>query len=281
MAYFRPMTVEEAVNILDREKITLKPIAGCTDVCVQKEEGLLKIRDYLDLSYVDSMKNIEEKDSHVIIGALVTHADVASSELIKEKGAILAQACSTVGSPQIRNRGTIGGNINHASPSGDSIPALITLNAEILLQSKDNKRWIPLVEFFTGPGQTIRKENEIMTAVRFKPLGKDYFCLYQKLGQRKSLACSKASLAFVARVDDKVVSDVRIAMGAVAPTVIRAPKTEKFLEGKKIESDTIQRASELAIQEAKPISDLRSTAEYRKNMMGSLIEKALKAAMER
>ena len=275
MSYHRPYTISGALNIMAEETEILKPIAGCTDVSVGKQEKVLKGSDYIDLSYIKELNFIEEKDGYINIGSATTHAGAAESPILQEKAPVLPSACITVGSPQIRNRGTIGGNICHASPSGDSIPALYVLNAEVKIENIAGERWVPISEFFTGPGKTVRKNDELVTALRFKPLEKTYRTRFIKLGQRKSLSCSKVSLAFCADIKDGKLSDVRIAMGAVAPTVIRAPLTEEFLEGNEINDEVIRKACELISTEAKPISDVRSTDKYRKNMVAVLLEKAL------
>jgi CO/xanthine dehydrogenase FAD-binding subunit len=257
------------------ENETLRPVAGCTDVAVGRQEKVLKESNYIDLSYIKELNFIEEKEGYIYIGPAVTHGEAADSALLQEKAPVLPSACITVGSPQIRNRGTIGGNICHASPSGDSIPALYVLNAEVKLENTGGERWVPIAGFFTGPGKTLRNNDELVTALRFKPLEKTYLSRFIKLGQRKSLSCSKVSLAFCADVKDGRLTDVRIAMGAVAPTVIRAPITEGFLEGNEITEEVVRKACELISTEAKPISDVRSTEKYRKNMVSVLLEKSL------
>ncbi len=276
MSYFRPHTVDEALEILKDHGKDLKVIAGCTDVAVAKVEKILDKNSFIDISYIDSLNSIEYKEDYVVMGAMVTHSQVIESPLLQEKASILVQACKTVGSPQIRNRGTVGGNVSHASPAGDTIPALLTLNAQFCLQSVDGERWVNSWEFFKGPGKTVRRESELLTKIRFKPLEEGYFCLYQKLGQRKALAISKASLAFVARVDEGKVYDVRIALGSVAPTVVRGFNTEKFLDGKDLEEDVVSKASQMIMDEVSPIDDIRSTATYRKRMIGVLLERALR-----
>jgi CO/xanthine dehydrogenase FAD-binding subunit len=274
-AYYRPSTVEEAVNILKENGDLLKPIAGCTDVGVALEEKILDRRNYLDLSFIDELKGIREKDGYIYIGALTTHAEIVESDIIKKAAPVLSMACSTIGSPLIRNRATIGGNVCHASPSGDSIPALMVLDSELLLKNSNNERWVPIGQFFTAPGKTKRDDSEILVSIRFKPLSDKHICIFHKLGQRKALACSKASMAFIAEVKGRQLRDVRIAMGAVAPTVVRGYKTEEFLNNREINAEIIKKASESVSSEVNPIDDLRSTAEYRKNMMGVLLEKSL------
>lgn len=274
--YYRPDTIAKAVEILKEHGKQLKPIAGCTDISVAREEKVLDRFQYIDLTFIKEIHGIKEQDGYIIVGATTTHGEIADSEIINKKGSVLAQACSTVGSPLIRNRGTVGGNVSHASPSGDSIPAIMALNGEMNLASKDADRWITSTEFFKGPGRTVRRDEEILTAVRFKPTGENYMHLYLKLGQRKALSCSKASMAFVARIEGKTLSDVRIACGAVAPTVVRCPKTEEYLNGKFVNPEVISRAKEMVMDEVRPIDDLRSTGAYRTEMMAELLEKALK-----
>lgn len=273
--YFRPTTLPQALEILKEHGARLAPIAGCTDLSVAREEKTLDKHAYLDLSFIESLKGITEGDGYITVGAMATHAEISESPVIMRKASILAQACLTIGSPLIRNRGTMGGNVSHASPSGDSIPALYVLNAEMCLDSTKGPKWVPAVSYFKGPGKTVRSQDQLLTAMRFRP-APGYLHIYQKLGQRKALACSKASLAFVAKADTGEMLDVRIACGAVAPTVVRCPRTEKFLEGKRVDEELIVKAKELIISEVTPISDLRSTKEYRKEVMGELLEKALR-----
>jgi CO/xanthine dehydrogenase FAD-binding subunit len=276
--YFRPATLKEALDILKDKGSVLKPIAGCTDVSVAREEKVLDRRSYIDLSYMKFLSFIREEGGMVLIGATATHGEIAASPLVQKRGQVLAQACHTVGSPLIRNRATVGGNVCHGSPAGDSIPALMALDAHFHLQSAGGDRWVSAVQFFRGPGKTVREDGELLTEIRFPATGDGYFHLYQKMGQRKALACSKASMAFVAKVQAGKISDVRIACGAVAPTVVRAVKTEAFLEGKKLTPGVVAKAAEMVQGEVCPIDDLRSTREYRVKIMGVLLEKALKAA---
>ncbi|MCD4784113.1 MAG: xanthine dehydrogenase family protein subunit M [Candidatus Eremiobacteraeota bacterium] len=275
MAYYRPKTVMEALMILEREGDRLRPVAGCTDISVLKEEKKLDRHSFLDLSYIKELKFIEERDGYIYIGPLSTHGEIAGLDLINQKANVLASACASVGSPQVRNRGTIGGNICHASPSGDSIPALYTLNAEFRLESKGKSRFVKASDFFTGPGKTVRTDQELLTAIRFKPLENTYFSDFIKLGQRKALACAKVSMAFCANITGNKLEDVRISLGAVAPTVVRTPKTEEYLNGKEISDEVVKEACEIITTEVTPITDLRSTDKYRRQMAGVLLEKLI------
>lgn len=275
MAYYRPEAVMEALVILEREGDNLMPVAGCTDISVLKEEKKLDQYSFLDLSYIKDLKFIEERDGYIYIGPLSTHGEIASSGLIKQKAYVLASACASVGSPQVRNRATIGGNICHASPSGDSIPALYILDAEFKLESKGKSRFVKATNYFTGPGKTIRTDQELLSAIRFKPLGDTYFSDFIKLGQRKALACAKVSMAFGANITDNKLEDVRISLGAVAPTVVRTSKTEEYLNGKEINDEVVESACKIIKTEVSPITDLRSTDKYRRQMAGVLLEKLI------
>lgn len=275
MAYYRPEAVMEALMILEREGDNLMPVAGCTDVSVLKEEKKLDQYSFLDLSYIKDLKFIEERDGYIYIGPLSTHGEIAGSGLIKQKAYVLASACASVGSPQVRNRATIGGNICHASPSGDSIPALYILDAEFKLESKGKSRFVKATNYFTGPGKTIRTDQELLSAIRFKPLGDIYFSDFIKLGQRKALACAKVSMAFGANITDNKLEDVRISLGAVAPTVVRTSKTEEYLNGKEINDEVVESACKIIKTEVSPITDLRSTDKYRRQMAGVLLEKLI------
>jgi CO/xanthine dehydrogenase FAD-binding subunit len=183
-------------------------------------------------------------------------------------------AARLVGSPQIRNRGTLGGNLANASPAGDSIPPLYVLDARVVLASADGTRAVPVAEFFTGPGQSLRAQHEIITAVELPVNGKRR-SVFMRLGQRQALAISKVSIAVSLVLADETVRDVRIALGAVAPTVVRARRAEDALHGHRLENSVITAACAAAEADASPISDLRSNAGYRRAMCRELLSRAL------
>ena len=165
--------------------------------------------------------------------------------------------------------------MGNASPAGDSLPPLYVLEAEVHITNGKEDRWVKIDEFFKGPGKTVLKPLELVKEVKI-PLRKDYYGCYMKLGQRKSLAICKVSLALEGNKEDGRVENIRIALGAVAPTIIYAAKTEEFLKGKELTEEVVQKASEIVEEEARPISDIRSSKEYRKSMCGVLLERALK-----
>jgi len=252
-------------------------IAGGTDLLIRVKDHMLP-DDFtvIDISGLEELKGIEVSDDYIIIRSLTTHGEIAKNPALKEHAPSLTEGCHTVGCPQIRNRATVGGNISNASPAGDSLPPLYVLGAEVNLVKGEKNRWVRINEFFKGPGKTVLEPFEIVKEIRI-PLRKDYYGRYMKLGQRRALAISKVSLAIEGKKDGGKIGDVKIALGAVAPTVIYASKTEAFLVGKELTEEVIEDAVKIVEEEARPISDIRSTREYRKGMCGVLLEKALKS----
>ncbi|MCL5774523.1 MAG: xanthine dehydrogenase family protein subunit M [Firmicutes bacterium] len=275
MKYFAPQSLDEALEVLEKGKNNLKILAGGTDLIVLLKEKKIKTDGILDIGYISSLKYIKEEKGLIKIGSLATHSDVEESSLINEKAWVLKEAVSTIGSPQIRNRGTIAGNLAHSSPAGDSIPALVVLDSVLTLASVRGERIVAVDEFFTGPGKNVMEKDEIIKEIALKPLKKESIAFFSKLGQRKSLAISKVSVAFEASYIKGVLSEVRIALGAVAPSVIRAKRTERYLEGKKLGIEIIEEASQVIIEEASPIDDIRSSRDYRKKMTGALFYRGL------
>lgn len=271
MKYFTPKSLDEALEVLEKEKNNLKILAGGTDLIVLLKEKKIRTDGILDIGYISSLKYIKEEKGLIKIGPLATHSEVEKNSLINEKAWVLKEAVSTIGSPQIRNRGTIAGNLAHSSPAGDSIPALAVLDGVLTLASARGERIVAVEEFFTGPGKNVMEKDEIIKEIALKPLKSGAIAFFSKLGQRKSLAISKVSIAFKALYSNGVLSEVRIALGAVAPTVIRAKKTEEFLEGEKISRKNIEEACQIVVDEASPIDDIRSSMDYRKKMTGVLL----------
>jgi len=216
------------------------------------------------------------------IGALVKHAALENSPLLRDGWGILASAAHKVGSPQVRHLGTLGGNLCNASPAADTAPALLVLEAEATLVRQEGERHIPLECFFTGPGLTALKEDEIFKEI-FIPEGPaNSSWVYLKLGRRKSLDLALTCVAVLLTLDPGTGTcrRARVALGAVSPTPMRARKTEEFLEGRRLEESVIREAGKIAQQECRPISDIRASAEYRKEMVMVLVERAIKKSLD-
>jgi xanthine dehydrogenase FAD-binding subunit len=267
-----PTTLKDA--LISAGKSNVAPIAGGTDL-------LVKIYDRYDnprpkllvLDKVKPLHKISFNGNRIILGPLVTFAEIEQSEQLKKFAPQLVEAASVAGSVQIRNRATIGGNIANGSPAGDLIPPLYVLGAELELSSVKGKRTVPIDKFFKGPGLTVLKKGELITAIRFQKSFNNGFFL--RLATRKALAISKVSVAASVSIKKEKVNDTRIALGAVAPTVMRAIQTEEYIKGKKLDESVIEEAAEIVKREARPIDDLRSIAEYRREMVGVLFKRGI------
>ncbi len=272
-----PTALEEALEILNEHNVM--SIAGGTDLLVKFYE--VHSRSLPELVVLDGLKSlhyITVENETISLGPLVTFSEIENSPELKKAAPQLTQAASVAGSVQIRNRATIGGNIANGSPSGDLIPPLYVLNAELELSSVNGKRKVPIDEFFEGPGITVIEKNELITSINIdRSLDKGFFL---RLATRKALAISKVSVAANYSMQNGIVKEVRIALGAVAPTVIRAPRTEAYLLGKELNDGVLSTAAELIKEEAKPITDIRSIAEYRREMVGVLLKRGFNGILE-
>jgi len=278
--YIKPKNLLEALQILSQASEETRVLAGGTDILVNIQDGMLSPHTLVDIASLEELKQIEEKDGQLELGALVTHSQIAGSERLREKAPPLVQACAEIGSPQIRNLGTLGGNIITASPSGDTVPPLYVLEARLTLKSVKGKRQIPIEQFFTGVKETIIRPEEILTTISFPVLPASSKSFFKKLGQRKALAISKVSVAAIIDIQAGMIKDARIALGAVAPMVIRASQTETVLKGKTLEKDVISQATKIIVTESRAISDIRSTAEYRNEMVGVLLAQVMEEMLE-
>ena len=211
------------------------------------------------------------------IGAGATHTQMMESALLSTHVPALPPACAVIGGPQIRNRGTLGGNLANASPAADTVPPLYAADAVVECVSISARRDVPIAGFFTGPRRSVLAPDELIAGVRVakRPGVRGAFL---RLGQRQAQAISKVSIATAMSFEDGRLDWVRVALGAVAPTVIRAPETEKALMGGG--PDALRRAREAVMQEVRPIDDLRSTREYRREMAGVLLERAIRRLAE-
>jgi len=267
-----PSTLNEALRAMTERGVVA--LGGGTDV-------LVKLHDVIDrpwpkllvLEGIRPLHRIASRNGRVVLGPLVTFAEIARSPLLRRLAPQLAEAASVAGSVLIRNRGTIGGNIANASPAGDMIPPLFVLSGKVELSSIKGKRYVPVEDFFKGPGSTVLKSNELITSITLEKWGGHGF--YLRLAARRALAISKVSVAADLSIRRKRVKSIRIALGAVAPTVVRALCTEEYLLDKELTDDSISAACCIAKNEARPITDIRSDAEYRREMVAVLLRRGL------
>jgi len=278
--YLAPVTLNEALSLLVRYKGKAKVIAGGTDFVPKLKRREIGAPEHvIDLKAIPGLDNIKYDVSGLSLGALVTIGAVETSAIIQEKFGILAQAARSMASPQVRNRGTIAGNICNAVPSADSAPALLTLGAKLKLISRKGERTVGIEDFFTGPSQTALADDEILQEIHIPHPPPNSKGVYLKLTPRRAMDLAIVGVAAVVIAEDGVCKDIRIALGAVAPTPIRAKDAEAILKGQKLDDKLIEKAALAAAGQSKPIDDHRASAEYRRDMVEVLVRRAIKQAI--
>jgi CO/xanthine dehydrogenase FAD-binding subunit len=268
---YRPRSLDDALELLAQRPGEIRPLAGGTDVLVKAKDGLVDRGSFFDVSALGELREIEEENAFLRIGAAVTHSELLASPLVARWVPALPRACAVIGGPQIRNRGTLGGNLANASPAADTLPPLYAADATVELWSVSVRREVKIADLFTGPRQTSLQPDELIVAVRV-PKRHGVRGAFLRLGQRQAQAISKVSVAVAAAFEEGKPTFVRVAFGAVAPTVIRVPEAEQALLAG---GDTsVDEAVAAAREAVKPIDDLRSTKEYRRAMSGVLLRRA-------
>ena len=272
-------SLKEAKEILADKKHDVKIVAGGTDMLVQihhEGEDVKDMKYLMDITSIPEINRIEDKGEYLSLGALCTHSQIIDSALINERLPILKKAASVIGSTQIRNRGTVGGNVNNASPAADLVTALIALNASVVLESQHEKRELSLSEFITGPYRTDRYADEIMTEIKVPYLQGNYCCSYQKVMRRQAVAIARINLAVLTGINNSRFDDIRIAFGSATPTAVRFEELEKELEGKRINKIDYDEIAEKTGQTMVSITGERWSTPYKKPVVGNLLKRALK-----
>ena len=273
MEYRAPSSLGEALALLKDWQGQARLLAGGTDLIPKIKKRAVAADLLIDINRISGLSGIELGKDGLQIGGLARLAEIEASPLVREKAPALTQALQIMACPPIRNRATIAGNLCTASPAADTAPPLLVLNASVRLQGSGGERMVPLAEFFLGPAETVKRPDEILTAVII-PLeeGRSGFL---KLGRRKAFTLSIASAAAFAKTRGGRIEEVRVALGAVAPTPIRGRKVEETLKGKEANEANIAQAAEWIRSEVKPISDVRASAEYRRDMSYVLTRRVL------
>lgn len=275
--YYSPTAVDEVLGLLAEHVGQSRIIAGGTDLVIELERGIRKVSTLIDVTRVPGLDTITLDDDGLIhLGPLVTHNHLADSDLIIGRAFPLAQAAWTVGGPQIRNRGTVAGNVITASPANDTITPLMALDASVTLVSKRGQRTVAFEDFFLGVRQTALADDEMLIDIAFPAMRETERGCFIKLGLRRAQAISVMNVAVVLDFDSDAVTRARITMGSVAPTIIRAPEAEMTLVGSRLDDETIEEAAHLASRAARPIDDLRGSAEYRREMVRRSTARALR-----
>lgn len=270
--YFKPSSLKEASALLIEHGETSCILNGGTDVVVRLREKLMSPSAIIDIKTIPSLKDISfDKENGLFIGACANLGDIAHKKEVFENYSFLADSCESVGSGQIRNRATLVGNNCNASPLADTSTPLLTLNAVVKVYSNGEIKDVPITEFFLGVRKTVLKLGEIVTGIQI-PYYENMSGIFYKNSRRKEVDLS-TMCATVVKIDDKF----KIALGAVAPTPIRAPKAEEFLHNNinNLSLDIVTEAGKIAASECSPIDDIRSSKEYRKEMVAILVKRAL------
>ncbi len=279
--YFTVSSLQEALDLLAQYRERARIIAGGTDLLLELERHQRPDVDVvIDLTRVAGLDEITFSDNAFHLGPLVTHNHVIADSAVIEKALPLAQACLEVGAPQIRNRATVAGNVITASPANDTIPALMVLDAQITLASANGERTVSINEFYTGLRKTVMQPDELLTRITVPALKDNQRGIFIKLGLRRAQAISVVNIAVVLTFDGDIVQQAAIALGSVAPTVIRVPQAEQALVGKQLTSETISDIARLTASIPKPIDDVRSSAAYRAEMVKVITARALRALAE-
>jgi carbon-monoxide dehydrogenase medium subunit len=279
-AYYAPKSVEEACSLLAKHKGSALPLAGGTDLLVKMKQRRIVPRYIVNLKAIRDMDTISYDESDGLrIGALATIQSLKNSVTVKRHCKILAQAAGVESSVQIRNVATLGGNIANASPAADAPLALIALGASVVLTRAGGQREVPLENFFVGPGQSVLQRGEIISEIHVPPLRARTGGAYLKHAVRRT-DIAIVSVAAVVRLDEDLCDDAKIALGSVAPTAFRAKTAEQLLTGKGITEELAGEAAQAAMEESRPIDDIRGYAEYRATMVLDITKQAIMQALQ-
>lgn len=282
--FYRPQNIGEAFDLLEYHKEKSRIWAGGTDLLIRLRDQAFKIGALIDLKQIPQLDMINfDENTGLRLGALVRIRDIETSNILREKYPILVQAAETLGSIQVRNKATVGGNICNASPSADMVPSLIALGAEVKIAGKNKEKVLPLGELFKSPGKTALESGEILTEISIPHMVPHSCGVYLKQGRRKALDLAVAGVASVATIDpthSKCV-DIRIVLGAVAPTAIRAKKAEAIMRGSNLSDPIVNEAAKVAAGECSPIDDVRSSAWYRRQVVEVLVKRSIMQAINK
>jgi CO/xanthine dehydrogenase FAD-binding subunit len=279
--YVMPKTIDDALALLKEDQGMARLLAGGTDLIPQLKQRAINVPKYLiDLKAIKGLDAVSyDEQTGLKIGSLTTISAIEQSPVIRKHFPSIVQAASSMASPQIRNRGTFAGNICNAVPSADSAPVLLTLEATVKIKSQKGERIVPIDRFFTGPCETILQSDEIVLEIAVPKPSPTNRAIYLKLAPRHSMDLAIVGVAAYGVNIDGICKDVRIGLGAVAPTPLRARRAEAVLRGQKPTLEIIEEAARRAVTECSPIDDHRASAEYRCDMVYILTRRALKQVL--
>jgi len=280
--YYIPKTAKEALHFLEENRGDACLIAGGTDLILQIRAREVSFKALVDLSEVKELSYITKEDGWIKIGSLTTHSEIATSKIVKEKARVLAEAAGSIGSPQIRSVGTIGGNVISAQPAADTTIALFALDARVRFLTNEGEGTKPINEIFLGVGKSaINPTKEIVTAFEFKVPDKNEATAFVRHAKRKALALPIINLGVWVKIDKdcRKFEDVRIALGPMAPVPLRATNTEAVLKGAPLKENVIKEANESLVKEITPRDSIRGSAYYKKEMAKVMLRRAISSAL--
>ena len=280
--YFEAGTVSEAVGILTREGVGAHPLAGGTDLLVRMKRGDLAPGALVNLKRIPGLGGIErEPGGGIRVGALAVISAIEHSPLVRTSYPVLAEAAGVLGSPSIRNLGTLGGNIGRASPASDMAPSLLILRARMLVEGPQGKREVEVREFFKGPGETVLSSGELITSFLLPDMAPGSGAVYERIGRREGMDCALVGVAALVTLSgkDHGVKDAGVALAAVAPVPLRAKRAEQVLLSGSLTEERMKEAARAAAEECFPISDMRASGSYRQEMVRVLTYRALARAL--
>jgi carbon-monoxide dehydrogenase medium subunit len=283
LVFHHPKDVQRLLQLLSEVEGEYKVIAGCTDVIPAIRRGAWEFPNgvnFIDIKGVKDLNFITKEGDAVRIGAATKLSEIVRSPVVKRHARILSEAVYEMASPQVRNAATVGGNLCMASPAADSAPPLLVLNAKVKMKSIKNERIVSLTDFFIGPGRTVLERGEVLSEIQFPAVQSNEKCSRVKMGRRNAFTLSVMSVAAWVRLKNGLFDCVRIALGAVAPTPMRTMRAERYLNGQKVSMEAIEKAAKIVSSEVKPISDVRASAEYRKDMAKVLTKRTLLSCLK-
>jgi xanthine dehydrogenase iron-sulfur cluster and FAD-binding subunit A len=281
--YINAVSIDEVLTCLNRKGAHARIVAGATDLILELERGVRKgIETLVDVTRIPELDRILlDEDGVVHLGPLVTHNQCVASKLIRERAYPLARAAWEVGAPQIRNRGTVAGNLITASPANDTITPLMALGATLTLASTGGERRVALKDFYSGVRKTEMRPNEMLVDISFLAMTMDQRGTFMKLALRRAQAISLINAALILTLKKDTITRASITLGAVAPTIIYAPEAEAYLIGKTLTDDVISRAATLTMDASRPIDDLRSSAAYRRETVRVITVRGLRSIRDK
>lgn len=277
-----PRTLDEASELLARYSPDVRALAGGTDLLVDLKAGRVKARHVVSLNRIEEMRGLRKEGAFFLVGALTTPNELAASPIVQARFPAVLDALRQLAAPQVRNMATVGGNITSAIPSADLPPILISLHADVVLRSRAGRRCVPLDSFFLGPRRSIMQPDEILTVIRLPEPPEGFGAAYARFALRQANACAVAGVAASLTLDrEGIVSAARVVLGAVGPTPLLVDSAVGSLIGRSATEDAMEAAANAAMEAASPISDIRGSADYRRDIVGVLTRRALASAHRR